>query len=237
MGEAKRRRASGDYPTISLAVPVDLKDDIAIAIGAVSLTQMGGSCIPYVQVASEVLKRLGFCPRIEYGAALYRVGANERRDTIAYCAQNNMGCMVPDYGFVGHAWLRLGADLLDFTAWARMAEAGYLALGATADDPFAAPEARAIANAERDLGPPEFASPPPAYLWRRAAPLMASWRSSGSPEIGEFWFGPFDRRNGVPPVDVQQAAVEFMLPATMAAVRTLHLVERVTEWRGSQRDG
>jgi hypothetical protein len=231
MGEAKRRKLSGDYPTISQAVPCDLTDDIARAIGTVSLTQMGGSCIPYVQIACEVLKRLGFCPRIEIGAALFRCGANERRDTISYCGPNNMGVMVPDYGFVGHAWLRLGADLVDFTDWARMAEVGYLTLGATADDPFAAPDARAIARAERDLGPPALASPPPAYLWRLSAPLTTAWRPSGSPEIGEFWYGPFDRRNGVPPVDVQQESVAWMLPATMETARKLRLAERLAEWR------
>jgi hypothetical protein len=35
MGEAKRRKASGDYPTISQAVPADLKRDIARTMGAI----------------------------------------------------------------------------------------------------------------------------------------------------------------------------------------------------------
>jgi hypothetical protein len=81
MGEANRRKASGDYPTISQAVPADLKRDIARTMGAVSLTQMGGSCIPYAQLGCEVLKRLGFHLSIEIGGALYRCGTDERRDT------------------------------------------------------------------------------------------------------------------------------------------------------------
>lgn len=231
MGEARRRKLSGDYPTISQTVPDDLKRDIAKAIRTVNLTQAGGSCIPYAQLACEVLKSLGFMPRIEVGAALYRAGPDERRDTQAYAGPNNMGCMIDAYGLVGHAWLLLGADLLDFTDWVRMAEVGYTSLLAMADVDYDMGGRHDIAQAELTLGPVQFAVTPPDFLWQPAAPLKAAWRPFGSPEIGEFWYGPFDRRNGYPPIDVQDDWVVVMLPATMEAVRNLYLMERLTEWR------
>jgi hypothetical protein len=225
MGEAKRRKLSGDYPTITQSVPDDLTHEIAKVMHTVTLTQAGGSCVPYTQLGAEVLKRLGFVPRVELGSVLYRAGPDTRRDTQSYAGPNNMGCIVPDYGFVGHAWLRLGADLVDFSDWVRMAEVGYIALVEMAD------AGHDIAQAELALGRVQFDVIPPDYLWQLAAPLQAAWRPISSPEIGEFWYGPFDRRNGAPPIDVQDDWVAWMLPATMAAARELRLLERLTEWR------
>jgi hypothetical protein len=65
----------------------------------------------------EISEKRGFNPTIEIGSALYRCGADKMRDTIAFCGPSNRGRIIDGYGFMGHAWLRLAADLIDFTDW------------------------------------------------------------------------------------------------------------------------
>jgi hypothetical protein len=227
MGEAKRRKLSGDYPIISPNLPLNLRDDIAKAIGTCTLIQAGGSCITRVQLGCEVLKHLGFTPRIELGSAIYRVGPDETRDTIAFAGPYNTGCILINYGFVGHAWLRLGSDLIDLTDWHDEAMRQFDSLESL--DPTET--MRDISTLEMQLGRPQFSVTPLAYIWQPCAPLKAAWRPIGSPKLNELWYGPYDRRNGTPPINEPTEWVHMLLPATIQAVDDLHLVERVNEWR------
>jgi hypothetical protein len=128
-------------------------------------------------VGNETLRRLGFEPKLTYGSMLYRAGPDQRRDTMSYCTRGNSGYINNenyDGGMLGHLWIELGQDLIDFSTgdWQRESEILYL-------------------NFPDGLERVEWTATPPTYLWQRAAPLKAAWKSFGSPKLGDFWYGPW----------------------------------------------
>jgi hypothetical protein len=104
---------------------------------------------------------------------LYRAGQDQARDTMSYCGKRNTGYCI-DGGMLGHVWIELGADLIDFST------------GDWVD------EAQTLAELFPDgLGDLVWEVPPPSYLWRCNSSLKADWREFGSPRLGEFWYGPW----------------------------------------------
>jgi hypothetical protein len=222
MGESRRRKQVGDYPTISLSVPQEIKDDICKALRSFTLIEMGGSCLSYALLANATIKALGLPIRVTWGGMLYQIGEDEKRDCISFAKRFNRGGIVPGYGFVAHAWNRIGGDLLDFTDWKQMVVNMRMGLDVQ-DHPFCADELA--------LGDPVFAVEPPYYIWQPAKPLMDAWRPFGTPRLGEFWYGPYDALDDHPNLNDAMLNMKLKLPVTERAVKELRLVERIKEWR------
>jgi hypothetical protein len=73
---------------------------------------------------------------------------------------------------MGHVWNEVGDDLVDFSCGDWKHEAEML-----------------VTLYPDGLPPVVWHVTPPPYLWQAAAPVKASWRSVGSPALGEFWYG------------------------------------------------
>lgn len=116
---------------------------------------------------------------------LYRAGPDEYRDVVAFCGPNN-GCYFVgtgpfdkiverwpqlfarnSNGFLGHAWLRSGTDIVDFSV----------------------PKWRTYADmAEDGMGAIQWQVEPPDFYWQDQNSLTAGFRAKASPPIGEAWY-------------------------------------------------
>jgi hypothetical protein len=140
-------------------------------------TGSAGFCLPRAMVGQEVLRRCNIDAQIELGSLLYRVGTDPLRDVIAFCGPGNAGTDFRDALGLYHAWLAVGEDIVDFSV---------------GDWPSFCGEEVVIAGMPH-LGPVQWAIPkPPQYWWRPRGELTTAWRSTGTPALGEAWYGPFN---------------------------------------------
>jgi hypothetical protein len=192
MGEARRRRLAGYRPQ-ALAPspwPEELRDDIAAAVQSLTIPT-GGPCFLRTFLGELVFQTLGVYPTIYAGAMLYRAGPDAYKDTVAFCSYGNIADLV-DGGLVGHLWLEVGNDYVDFSPidWPmydalRMADPALFAQLPNAAD-------------EHAVGAITWQVPPPRYYWRPRSALTAGWRSTrgralleaDSPAIGDVWYHP-----------------------------------------------
>jgi hypothetical protein len=133
-------------------------------------------CLQRSLVARAALRRCRIDASLQLGSLLYRVGPDPYRDVIAFCGRGNAGFNDGNLAAF-HAWLVVGDDIADFSVgdWAATAYQEYTLPGAP------------------DLGPIQWTIPrPPDYWWRPYAELTKPWRPSGTPELGVFWYGPFN---------------------------------------------
>jgi hypothetical protein len=173
MGEAKRRRLAAAK---ILALPDDIKSDIAGIVAMFWFHETGGgNCIPRAIIGDAVLQACGLPSRLTEGGMLYRAGADPRRDTLRFCLPNNLGGLYQGC-VVGHAWLEVDNQIVDFSLddWADDAAEIY----ASTTDPD-----------DLALGPVEWLAPVPTYLWQPAAPLKSAWRGTDEPGLGGLWYG------------------------------------------------
>jgi hypothetical protein len=90
MGEAKRRKAAGNYPPTpaTIIVPDDLKTDIATSVRSIEFTvpgAVGGQCLQRTCVGYVLLRELGWRCEIALGGMVYRVGPDPSRQTFSGC--------------------------------------------------------------------------------------------------------------------------------------------------------
>ena len=151
------------------AVPDDIKADICRVVRSIQFTGLAaGACAFRAGVAYLALRLLGWTPHFCVGGVLYRAGPDAMRDTMAFCGQGNAGQMV--YGhFVGHVWLEMEGELIDFTC---------------GDWPHLDPRAELL---DAGLGAICWEAPPPTFVWMTRG--LLDWQPEGSPEIGKLWYG------------------------------------------------
>jgi hypothetical protein len=121
-------------------------------------------------VGLAVLDECGIEAAVKAGAMLYRVGSHRKRDTLKYALPNNFGGYY-DGWLVGHAWNQVGDEIVDFSAgdWAEDVEP---------------------VGPDDGLGPIQWELDPPDFIWQPAKTLPR-WRSSGVPNLGDVWYGPW----------------------------------------------
>jgi hypothetical protein len=134
----------------------------------------GGECLFRSLIGLEVLRQSKIDARLEVGSMLYRVGPDPFRDVIAFCGQANTGIWSDDAKLF-HVWLAVHHDIVDFSVgdWRTLENMREIT----------------IAGAPR-LGPIQWTIAPPNYWWKPRAELATPWRSSGTPELGQCWYGP-----------------------------------------------
>ncbi len=150
------------------AVPVDIKADITRVAQSVQFTGIdGGDCVTRVCIGYKVMCDLGWHPDLFFGGVLYRAGPHPGRDVVAFCGKGNRGYLHEGKMFLGHVWLRMGDELIDFSCkdWPRL----YVP--------------------KDGMGPVHWVRNPPDVVW---APEYAfNWNETGEPDIGEIWYCPW----------------------------------------------
>jgi hypothetical protein len=114
MGEAKRRRERQQRHRERLTPEV--KREIAQIARSVYLTMPapGGLCMFRVACGCRVLDALGLPFSVAVGGVACRVGPDEYADLFTFAAPDLCGTIM-DNLFLGHAWLQVGDDLVDFS--------------------------------------------------------------------------------------------------------------------------
>lgn len=188
MGEAKRK-ATAKAAITNLIIPDDIKHDIAWTVQSVHYPP-GGMCWFRAVMGQLVLHSLGLSSDIAVGGMVYRAGPDPMRDCVAFCGPGNLGHLKDD-GFLGHAWLRLRGNLVDFSVgdWYDTSQAGLIReeWGPENKDP-----GRLVWTA------PEL----PDFFWQDYDSLTKPWRKfkpddpTTTPELGQAWYGPMAAPNG-----------------------------------------
>ena len=160
---------------------------------------IGGDCVVRAGIGFVTLGLLGFKPRFCVGGMLYRAGPDALRDTMAFCGPGNAGQMI-DGHFIGHVWLGLDDELVDFSC---------------ADWPDLDPRGELLV-AGIDLPPVRWRAPPPTFVW--ATKGLFDWQPVGSPDIGELWYGPW---RGPQPIDFFETLMDQIVPLGEAIVTNL----------------
>lgn len=177
MGEAKRK---AEFRT---AVPSEVRRDIAAIVRSVKwqLPTRAGTCW-YTNCAGVMcLEIIGLPAKMEIGSMVYRCGPDPERDVVAFCGPGNMGMIAPDGYFIGHIYVQSDTDLIDFSVGSWREESDKM-------------EGVCVADRRPDgtsPGPAQWTAPPlPDFIWADRATEKAKWRKGGTPELGEWWFGP-----------------------------------------------
>jgi hypothetical protein len=188
MGEAKRRKAAAHAKLDILEKP-GVKGRIAAAVRSVQFPlSLGGMCLYRVAAGMYVLKGLGLPAEVRVGSMLYRAGPDPIRDTLAFCGPGNIGCWpAMESGLMGHFWISLGDDIVDFSA------GDWKGLTPTEGVPDDRPDL--AANAAVDRGPIQWDATPPDYYWQQERTLTDPWKAKGEPAIGEVWYGGFKAKD------------------------------------------
>jgi hypothetical protein len=182
VGEAKRKRQAAAEAAATLATRLtdDIKRDIVEVVRSTTLiVPNGGTCKFRADVGAVVLILLKVPCFLRYGSMLYRAGPDEIRDCLSFCGRGNRamfsGNDLGGTGFLGHFWLRVGDDLVDFSLgdWVRECEHMVEVEEQTTG---------------KSLGPVQWTAPVPDYLWRPYSELTTPWRSDSTPELGEYWY-------------------------------------------------
>jgi hypothetical protein len=180
--EAKLRAARKEIerPGYRPANDPQVRKGIAAVVRAVEFHHdkfTSGFCLPRALVGQEVMRRCKIESHIELGSLLYRVGPDPIRDIICFCGPGNAGTSVGGAIGLYHAWLSVGSDIADFSVgdWPNFS-------GMEATIPGLP-----------DLGPVQWTIPKlPQYWWRPRSELTRPWRSTGTPDLGQVWYGPFN---------------------------------------------
>jgi hypothetical protein len=135
----------------------------------------GGTCAFRALCGQMVLSWRGVRSRLVWGGMLYRAGPDEISDVVAYVGPGNAALWrVPGTGSIAHAWLEVGADLVDFSPgdWR---EKPALVLDNELD---------LLLNGV-PLPPIQWTALPPDYFWQSKASLTDPWRPVRTPDLGQ----------------------------------------------------
>jgi len=229
MGEAKRRRAAISRDG---AIPDDIKHDIAKVVRSITWELVddngggsGGMCFFRAMTGCAVLCYLDFVPRVAMGGMVYRCGPDPRRDVVAFCGPGNVAYTLPDGRVLGHSFIEVGNDIVDFSVgdWRENA--------ATIPDVKLDPD-------EPDLPPPQWTASPPDFFWA-AQKTFSPEPGQHTPDIGRAWYTGFagEPRNAT---QASKAFIDHYLPRIDAVIKHgiafYALRERLSGYvRGEQR--
>ena len=211
-------------------LPQDIKDDIAAVVRAVSYTTGGGTCMFRAFTGGMALQAAGIEADRVVGGMLYRVGPDPMRDVVAFYSPGNFGC-IRDGRFLGHSWLRVGDDLVDFSVgdWRKENEL----LG--------------TAHRRRAGRAATWTIEPPDYFWAPWADFMPPVPAVIAGKIGKIWTPDIgravypgfngsdaDRRQLAEPNDTMMELLQLALPAIIEQAKRFELRQRVDAWQKTQ---
>src|SRR4051794_23605562 len=114
MGEAKRRRLAGIYPTNTgvdpMSIPVDVQERAFNAVRracAALGTEQGQDCSPHAWATSGILDYLNIRHNLNFGAAIICFGPG-RGDLVTHCSVPDFKCQFEAGQF--HAWITVWDD-------------------------------------------------------------------------------------------------------------------------------
>jgi hypothetical protein len=193
-----------------MIIPQDVKTDIARIVRSIPWKVPGDPvalCSFRAATGLFILDALGIPARAELGGMIYRAGPHPKNDLLAYCGDDNNGCIIHGR-LMGHIWLTSGDDLVDFSV------GDWREHGENSQEPIhwtAAPQ-RTFLWAERSMFTPE--------------------PGRSSPQLGQAWYTGFSGPQPVPSleeiIDKRLKALEknrHLLPKTFAV---LGLKERLS---------
>ena len=149
-------------------IPTDVKCRIASIVRAFAFDHYdGGVCVARALIGQQVFDALGIDTTLVFGSMLFRCGKHRTRDTLRFADHQNVGRVLSDC-MIGHCWLELGDDLIDFSAgdWK---------------------SAQPLFN--DGLGAMNWVVEPPEFILQPAGSLKRPWRQKGVPEMGKVWYG------------------------------------------------
>jgi len=113
MGEVKRRREALNAPELT----TELKQQIANVVRSVTLitSQTGGMCLFRALSGHVALTALGFQSSLMYGGCLFPAAPGDL-NILSMGGPGGIGMLSEDGMLIGHVWLKVGTDLVDFSA-------------------------------------------------------------------------------------------------------------------------
>lgn len=221
--QAKRRGAgkpsSRMLMSMNSPIPMDIKRDIAACVRAIEWDTAGQDCISRAFIGKWVLELLGFHGvDMTVGSLLYRAGYDPSRDVCAFHGPGNVGVIDPNGYFLGHVWLEMWGEIIDFTC------GDWNSVTAADADVW-----------ETGFGEIEWVKPPPQFVWANKS--LFDWQPIGAPKLGECWYGPF-WGDFSPPVNDLAAQVISRADGHMRANLTrVNLFERCAFLHGQDGSG
>jgi hypothetical protein len=173
-------------------IPDDVKVDIARIVRRFEFDMPGeGSCFWRARTGLLVLEECGIEAEMKAGGMLIRVGPHRQRDTMRYALHNNFGGYYNGW-LVGHAWNQVGDEIVDFSVgdWDEDVEP---------------------VGPENGLGPVEWQIELPQFIWQPAKSLPR-WKSSGVPNMGDIWYGPWGDRMPPPTTTLTEESGKLFEP-------------------------
>jgi hypothetical protein len=141
------------------------------------LPTQGGSCIFHALAAYQAIRANGVNAAIGIGSLLARVGPHPGRDVVCFSNGRHMGEILPDGSAVFHCWVRHHDWIFDSSLrdWQRIVREG---------DEVMLP-------GMTPLPPVQWAVELPRYWFKHSRELEMQWRPTGTPELGQAWYGPW----------------------------------------------
>jgi hypothetical protein len=211
----ERHERKQQRPTLA-SLPRDIKDDITAVARAPTFIVGGGTCAFRAFTGMSALMMAGIEAQHCIGGMIYRAGDDDHRDVVAFCGIGNVGC-IRDGKLLGHTWLRVGNNLIDFSAgdWRRETEMVPMLL----DD---------------GLGDIDWKVEPPEYFWGLWDFFMPPTNVGGTcwtPELGRAWYtgfnGDAEARQWLEADKTMMEPVELALPSQLELAKRLRLRQRV----------
>jgi hypothetical protein len=170
-----REAPPGTVPPTMLA---DFFKGIALQVGNLEfkLSEIGGYCVFRTLAAYQAIHACGVDVFFGFGSLVARIGPDEERDVVAFCGPHNAGCVLPNGYAAFHCWIKYQDWIFDpsLSEWknlntpaTELAAFGYM------------------------LPPPQWTIDLPRYWLKPAAELELPWQSTGTPALGQAWYGPF----------------------------------------------
>jgi hypothetical protein len=174
MGEAKRRKLAGTYPTQISDQTFSAAEREQIAAVARSLDviipEPGGLCLYRALAGQAALRVLGVTAQLAVGGMIYRAGPNPLRDHFAFAGPDG-GIAFHEGALLGHVWLDASGVLIDFSP------GDWVAVVSRTPD---------AGNAAQE--PVQWTAPPPPFFWGPRTNFQPSPGLLVPPQPGQAWY-------------------------------------------------
>jgi hypothetical protein len=210
----QERREPVMWVGLNSPIPMDIKADIARCVRAITWDTAAQDCSMRASLGKWVLWLLGFEAELTAGSLLFRAGFDPTRDVCAFHGPNNTGIVDRNGFLLGHIWLEMDGEIIDFTSgdWDAI----------TAADADIEPTG---------LGEVVWVRSPPEFVW--ANKTLFKWKPVGAPELGECWYGPFSSEISIPPNDLIAEAIAATEVTMRENLTTLNLFDRCRSLTGT----
>ena len=182
----------------------------------------GGQCFFRAATGARLLQRLGLPADIALGGMIYRAGPDPHRDVVAFSGPGNLGMFDPQKGLLGHYWIEVGEDVIDFSAgdWPRLSLPDMTMPG--------------YEQPENDLGDIQWEQPTPDFFWLPRTSVRPTYPRGASrqenidaytPKLAEVWYTGFHGTR--PALDMDAMPWQFIDDHLERCCRNYRLPERL----------